>query len=213
MLTVVDEYSRECRPYALSTNRTKRRFLRPYSIFFCYTDHRNTSGRTMARSSPQRLYASGQINSTHKHYASSRVVLGKTATTRVLTANYAMNCLTAKSSLRCKERKYSWNNGTSVTSMFHTAPHRYVVDKSRLCCRSAGIAGLICRRRARTTNVVAASLYNTSRLNTQGPSFKGCSASMSPRSTAKRRVLGLMFRRAAARVRFIRPSDCCLLGL
>src|SRR6516164_1552795 len=47
---------------------------------------------------------------------------------------------------------------------------------------------------------------------TQGPSARGCSASISRRSTARRKVLPLTPKEVAASVRFIQPSDLRLSG-
>ena len=60
--------------------------------------------------------------------------------------------------------------------------------------------------RARWTRAFAAVLSRTARLKTQGPSGKGCSASMSPHSAAKRNVLGLICTCAAALLRLSHGS-------
>ena len=65
---------------------------------------------------------------------------------------------------------------------------RYVVDGNRSCwpgLDTVGYLGLPCARRARFR---AACPSRSARLKIQGPSARGCRASISPRSTATRRV-------------------------
>ncbi len=118
MLTVIDEYSRECLAIrsAPSADRTRRLSLRRYPICFCYTDLQSTCAQTMALSSPQRRCVSGFKDSKYKHSSSNRAALGRTATTKASTVSCAMSCSTAKSFLRCEKHKYSWNNGACTTT-------------------------------------------------------------------------------------------------
>ena len=85
-------------------------------------------------------------------------------------------------------------------------PPRYVVGKPSALCSEAGIAGFRLLPRTRARNWAAASVSIARRLKIQGPSSKGCSASISPRSTASRSVLALTPNVWAASVRFIHPS-------
>jgi transposase InsO family protein len=85
-------------------------------------------------------------------------------------------------------------------------PPRYVVENSKPSCSDVGIAGSRLLRRTRSTNLAAASVSSARWLITQGPSARGCSASISPRSTARRKVLPLRDNEVAASVRFIQPS-------
>ncbi len=59
--------------------------------------------------------------------------------------------------------------------MFHTALFRYVVEKSSFCCRAGGNAKVAGRCCARATTFAGPSLAKARRLNTHGPSGKGCS--------------------------------------
>ena len=85
-------------------------------------------------------------------------------------------------------------------------PPRYVVENPRSPCSDPGIAAARSVRRALPTRLAAASVSSACRLKTQGPSGKGCSASISLRSTARRSVLGFKPRKAEASVKFIHPS-------
>src|SRR5437762_10221096 len=70
-------------------------------------------------------------------------------------------------------------------------PPRYVIDKSKTawsCDANAGVRFFV---RIRSTNWAAATVSSARRLRTQGPALNGCSASISPRSIARRRVIPL----------------------
>ena len=97
--------------------------------------------------------------------------------------------------------------GRDCTTGLHTAPPCYVLEKANFLCRVVGNAGIPRRRWTRSTSLTAASLSNTRRLITHGPSRNGCSPSISPRSTARRSVLGLTPKKFAASVRFIISCD------
>jgi hypothetical protein len=99
----------------------------------------------------------------------------------------------------------------ATTSAFHTTPRRYVVEKPSALCSEVGIAGFRLLPRTRARNWETASVSIARRLKIQGPSSKGCSASISPRSTASRSVLALSPNVLAASVRLkqvIRPALC-----
>jgi hypothetical protein len=66
--------------------------------------------------------------------------------------------------------------------------------------------GCFARFRARWTSAFAAVLSRTARLRIQGPSGKGCNASISPHSAAERNVLELICRYAAALLRLSHGS-------
>src|SRR5215831_15281755 len=85
-------------------------------------------------------------------------------------------------------------------------PPRYVVENSKPFCCDVGIAGSRLLRRTRSTNLAVASVSSARWLMTQGPSGRGCSALIWPRSTASRKVLPLTPNEVAASVRFIQPS-------
>src|ERR1700730_12943227 len=85
-------------------------------------------------------------------------------------------------------------------------PSLYVTEKKRFCGSGCGPVGWFGRFRARRTRAFAAVLSRTARLKTQGPSGKGCSASISRHSAAKRNVLGLICRCAAALLRLSHGS-------
>jgi len=74
----------------------------------------------------------------------------------------------------------------------------YVVEENRLCWAGSDTAGCFGLRCARRTMVCAASAVKSSRLKIQGPSGKGCIASISPLSAAIRSVRGATPTRAAA---------------
>jgi hypothetical protein len=65
-----------------------------------------------------------------------------------------------------------------ITSAFHTAPPRYVVEKPSVLCLEVGIAGFRLLPRTRARDCAAASVSIARRLKIQGPSSKGCSASI-----------------------------------
>ena len=87
-----------------------------------------------------------------------------------------------------------------------SAPPFYVAEKSSAAWSAAGIAGVDARRRIRSTSLAEAAASNRLRQKTQGPAATGCSALISPCSTAIRRVRLPMPKKAAAWVRFIHPS-------
>ena len=84
-------------------------------------------------------------------------------------------------------------------------PPRYVIDKSKnawSCDANAGVRFRVLR----STNWAAATVSSARRLRIQGPAVNGCTASISPRSIARRRVIPLMPNCAAASVRVSQPS-------
>src|SRR5258708_3821609 len=85
-------------------------------------------------------------------------------------------------------------------------PSLYVIDANRSGCGFCCPAGADWRLRTRSTRRFAASDCNVERVNSQGPSSRGCSASISRCSAARRSVFGLTPIKAAACVRFIQPS-------
>jgi len=85
-------------------------------------------------------------------------------------------------------------------------PPRYVADKSRSSWPGNANAGVRFRMRLCLTNWAAAKVSSPRRLRTQGPSANGCSASIFPRSIARRRVIPLTPSWAAASVRVSQPS-------
>src|SRR6516162_1711036 len=88
----------------------------------------------------------------------------------------------------------------------------YVIDTNRSDCRFRCPAGVARRLRTRSTRHFAASDCNVERMKSQGPSSRGCSASIWRCSAARRRVLGLTPSTAAARVKFIQPSASAVSG-
>src|SRR5499427_3891544 len=91
-------------------------------------------------------------------------------------------------------------------------PSLYVIDTNRSDCRFRCPAGVARRLRTRSTRHFAASDCNVERMKSQGPSSRGCSASIWRCSAARRRVLGLTPSTAAARVKFIQPSASAVSG-
>ena len=87
-------------------------------------------------------------------------------------------------------------------------PPRYVADKSRNPWPGTANTGPRLCRRLRSTICAAATVSSPRRLRTQGPSGSGCSASISPRSIARRSVMPLTPKWAAASVRLSQPSAC-----
>jgi putative transposase len=87
-------------------------------------------------------------------------------------------------------------------------PPRYVIDKSKNAWSCDANAGMRLFVRIRSTNWAAATVSIARRLRTQGPALNGCSASISPRSIARRRVIPLTPSCAAASVRVSQPSAC-----
>jgi Integrase core domain len=89
----------------------------------------------------------------------------------------------------------------SIDSFYNPSSQRtslYVVEGKRFCwpgSDTAGCLGLVLARRAR---VWAAGPSISARLKSHGPSSRGCSASMSPRSAAIRSVRGATPTRAEA---------------
>ncbi|ACL55380.1 Integrase catalytic region [Methylobacterium nodulans ORS 2060] len=84
---------------------------------------------------------------------------------------------------------------------------RYAVDAKRLCCAGSGTAGCLLRFSVPCARARAAGLSRAARLNTQGPSARGCTASTSPRSAARRSVRAATPTRAAAWLRFSQGSS------
>src|SRR6266700_2261319 len=70
-------------------------------------------------------------------------------------------------------------------------PPRYVADKSRSPWSCTANAGARLCPRVRSTSWAAVPVSSPRRLRTQGPSGSGCSASISPRSMARRSVIPL----------------------
>jgi Integrase core domain len=91
-------------------------------------------------------------------------------------------------------------------------PSLYVIDPKRSGCRFRGPAVDDWRVWTRSTRHFAASDCNVDRVKSQGPSERGCSASIWRRSAARRRVFGLTLSTAAACVRFIHPSASDVSG-
>ena len=83
----------------------------------------------------------------------------------------------------------------------------YVVDARKLCCAGSGTAGCFVRIVACWARIRAARLSRAARLNTHGPSARGCTALTSPRSAAKRRVRAATPMRVAAWLRFSQTDD------
>ena len=75
---------------------------------------------------------------------------------------------------------------------------RYVVDGKRSCWSAADTAGCFGLLRARRARLRAAGPSRSVRLKSQGPSSRGCSASISPRSAASLSVRGATPTTAAA---------------
>src|SRR5260370_16373205 len=91
-------------------------------------------------------------------------------------------------------------------------PSLYVIDTNRSDCLFRCPAGVARRLRTRSTRHFAASDCNVERMKSQGPSSRGCSASICRCSAAMRSVFGLTPSTAAARVKFIQPSASAVSG-
>ena len=83
---------------------------------------------------------------------------------------------------------------------------RYVVEENRFCWAASGNAGCLGWVLARRARSRAAVLSRSARLKIQGPSSRGCVASISPRSAASRRVRGATPTMAAASPRLSQGS-------
>ena len=70
-------------------------------------------------------------------------------------------------------------------------PSRYVIDAKRLCCSSAGPAGVFACCLTCWMMASVSDISRTARSNNQGPSGSGWIPLMSPRSAASRRVFAL----------------------
>ena len=86
----------------------------------------------------------------------------------------------------------------------------YVVDENRFCWAGSGTAGGFRPLRTRRTRTRPAGPSRSVRRNSQGPSARGCAASISPLSAASLRVRGATPTMAAASFRLShgsRPSS------
>jgi hypothetical protein len=83
---------------------------------------------------------------------------------------------------------------------------RYVVEEKRFCWAACGNAGCFRWALARRARPRAAVLSRSARLKIQGPFSRGCVASISPRSTASRKVRGATPTMAAASPRLSQGS-------
>jgi putative transposase len=83
---------------------------------------------------------------------------------------------------------------------------RYVVEGKRICWAAFGNAGCLEWALARKGRPRAAVLSRSARLKIQGPFSRGCAASISPRSTASRKVRGATPTMAAASPRLSQGS-------
>ncbi len=83
---------------------------------------------------------------------------------------------------------------------------RYVVEEKRFCWSASGNAGCLGWALARRARPRAAVLSRSARLKIQGPFSRGCVASISPRSTASRKVRGATPTMAAASPRLSQGS-------
>ena len=83
---------------------------------------------------------------------------------------------------------------------------RYVVERNRLCWAGLGTVGFVARPRTRRRRFFAAGPSRSARLNSQGPSSRGCMASISRRSAASLSVRGATPRMAAAWLRLSHGS-------
>ena len=83
---------------------------------------------------------------------------------------------------------------------------RYVVEEKRFCWAASGNAGCLGWALARRARPRAAVLSRSARLKIQGPFSRGCVASISPRSTASRKVRGATPTMAAASPRLSQGS-------
>ena len=83
---------------------------------------------------------------------------------------------------------------------------RYVIEENRFCWVASGNAGCLGRVLAHRARSWAAALSRSARLKIQGPFSRGCVASISPRSTASRKVRGATPMMAAASPRLSQGS-------
>jgi hypothetical protein len=97
----------------------------------------------------------------------------------------------------------AWRQHYNVSSQ---RTSRYVIDGKRVFCVGSGPAGYFARARTRKRRLWTTGPSRLARLKSQGPSSSGCTASISPRSAARRRVFGAMPIRAAAWVRLSQGS-------
>ena len=84
-------------------------------------------------------------------------------------------------------------------------PPRYVIDKSKRPWSGVANTGSRLCRRLRSTKCDEAAESSQRRFRTHGPSGSGCSASISPRSIARRSVMPLTPTSVAASVRLSHP--------
>jgi transposase InsO family protein len=83
---------------------------------------------------------------------------------------------------------------------------RYVVERNRFCCAGSGTAGCVGRLCARKRRFLATGPSRSLRRNSQGPSSRGCRASMSRRSADSLSVRGATPTTAAALLRLSQGS-------
>jgi putative transposase len=89
----------------------------------------------------------------------------------------------------------------------------YVVDENRFCWARSGTAGGVRPLRTRRASAWPAGPARSARRNSQGPSARGCAASISPRSAASLRVRGATPTAAAASFRLSHGSRPSSAGL
>ena len=92
LLTVVDEYTRECLAIAVRRRPTSRESRRSRGSCFCSEAARRISAPTTARSLLPRRCGIGIACSRSRPCSSSRAVRGRTAMSNPLMANCEMNC-------------------------------------------------------------------------------------------------------------------------
>ena len=85
-------------------------------------------------------------------------------------------------------------------------PSVYVLEEKRFCCSGCDLVGYFGFLCARAVIARAGDSERTARLKIQGPSGKGCIASISPASAASLSVLGATHRMRAALLRFSQGS-------
>ena len=101
MLTVVDEYTRECLAIAVCRVSGHRTSKRSWLSCFCFGTARHISGPITGQSVLPGCFDSGTRGSPSCRRVSSQGVRGRTAMSNPSTENCGMNGSTANSSIRC----------------------------------------------------------------------------------------------------------------
>ena len=104
LLTVVDEYTRECLAIAIQRRLTSQDVQEVLSELFLLRAARRIFGATTAQSVLPGCFDSGTSGSPSRRCLSSQGVRGRMDMWNPSTANCGTNCSTANSSIRCTRR-------------------------------------------------------------------------------------------------------------